>query len=50
MRERRRAAKPQPWPLTTLPADKLLTLAPSLRDQDIWRSSSPMRRGMLKQI
>jgi len=28
-------AKPQPWPLVTLPAAQLLTLTPSLRDQDM---------------
>jgi hypothetical protein len=43
------AAKPQPWPLTTLPADKLLTLVPSLRDQDLALIESDAR-GMLKQI
>ena len=42
-------AKPQPWPLTTLPADKLVTLAPSLRDQDLALIESDAR-GMLKQI
>ncbi|MCU1279849.1 MAG: hypothetical protein JWM53_3395 [bacterium] len=42
-------AKPQPWPLTTLPADKLLTLVPSLRDQDLALIESDAR-GKLKQI
>ncbi|MGZ3427070.1 MAG: hypothetical protein ACXVCV_10500, partial [Polyangia bacterium] len=42
-------AKPQPWPLTTLAADKLLTLVPSLRDQDLALIESDAR-GMLKQI
>ena len=39
----------EPWPLTTLPADKLLTLVPSLRDQDLALIESDSR-GMLKQI
>jgi hypothetical protein len=43
------SAKPQPWPLTTLPADKLLTLSPSLRDQDLALIESDAR-GKLKQI
>ena len=43
------AAKPQPWPLTTLPADKLLTLVPSLGEQDVALIESDPR-GMLKQI
>jgi ribosome-associated toxin RatA of RatAB toxin-antitoxin module len=42
-------AKPQPWPLTTLPTDKLLTLVPSLRDQDIALMEVDPR-GALKQI
>ncbi len=42
-------AKPKPWPLTTLPADKLLTLAPSLRNQDLALIESDPR-GKLKQI
>ena len=42
-------AKPQPWPLATLPADKLLTLASSLRDQDLALIESDAR-GMLKEI
>jgi len=41
-------AKPQPWPLTTLPADKLLTLTPSLGQQDLALIESDAR-GMLKQ-
>jgi hypothetical protein len=43
------SAKPQPWPLTTLPADKLLTLVPSLGEQDLALIESDAR-GMLKQI
>jgi ribosome-associated toxin RatA of RatAB toxin-antitoxin module len=43
------AAKPQPWPLTTLPADKILTLTPSLKDQDMALIESD-GRGKLKQI
>ncbi|HEX8952207.1 MAG TPA: hypothetical protein VF997_09920 [Polyangia bacterium] len=42
-------AKAQPWPLTTLPADKLLTLVPSLGAQDLALIESDAR-GMLKQI
>lgn len=42
-------AKPQPWPLTTLPADKLLTLVPSLREQDLALVESDAK-GALKQI
>ena len=42
-------AKAQPWPLTTLPADKLLTLVPSLRDQDMALIEVDPR-GALKQI
>jgi hypothetical protein len=42
-------AKPQPWPLTTLPADKILTLTPSLRDQDLALIESAPN-GTLKQI
>jgi hypothetical protein len=43
------SAAPKPWPLTTLPADKLLTLVPSLRDQDLALIESDAR-GALKQI
>ncbi|MDB4968493.1 MAG: hypothetical protein JWN44_4182 [Myxococcales bacterium] len=42
-------AKPQPWPLTTLPADKLLTLVSSMRDQDMALIEVDARGG-LKQI
>jgi hypothetical protein len=42
-------AKAQPWPLTTFPADKLLTLVPSLRDQDLALIESDPN-GKLKQI
>jgi hypothetical protein len=42
-------AKPQPWPLKTLPADKLITLVPSLKDQDIALIESAPN-GTLKQI
>ncbi len=42
-------AAPKPWPLTTLPADKLLTLIPSLRTQDMALIETDAR-GMLKQI
>ncbi|HEY1585325.1 MAG TPA: hypothetical protein VGH63_06520 [Polyangia bacterium] len=43
------SAKPQPWPLTTLPADKLLTLVPSLGEQDLALIESDAA-GKLKQI
>ena len=43
------SAKPKPWPLTTLPADKLLTLVPSLRDQDLALIES-LPDGRLRQI
>jgi ribosome-associated toxin RatA of RatAB toxin-antitoxin module len=43
------SAKARPWPLTTLPADKLLTLVPSLGEQDLALIESDAR-GMLKQI
>lgn len=42
-------AKPQPWPLATLPADKLLTLVPSLASQDLALIESAPN-GTLKQI
>ena len=42
-------AAPRPWPLTTLPADKILTLTPSLRDQDIALIESDSQ-GKLRQI
>ena len=42
-------AKPKPWPLTTLPADKILTLTPSLKDQDMALIESAPN-GTLKQI
>jgi hypothetical protein len=42
-------AAPKPWPLSTLPADKLLTLVPSLRDQDMALIESDAH-GMLKQL
>ena len=42
-------AAPKPWPLTTLPADQLLTLVPSLREEDLALIESDAR-GMLKQI
>jgi ribosome-associated toxin RatA of RatAB toxin-antitoxin module len=43
------AAKAQPWPLTTLPADKLLTLVPSLREQDMALIETDPK-GALKEI
>ena len=42
-------AKAKPWPLTTLPADKLLTLVPSLATQDLALIESAPN-GSLKQI
>lgn len=42
-------AAPKPWPLVTLPADKLLTLVPSLRDQDMALIESDAH-GLLRQI
>jgi hypothetical protein len=42
-------AKPKPWPLTTLPADQILTLTPSLKDQDMALIESAPN-GTLKQI
>ncbi len=42
-------ARPQPWPLATLPADKLLTLVPSLAAQDLALIESAPN-GTLKQI
>lgn len=43
------SAKAKPWPLTTLPADQILTLTPSLKDQDIALIESAPN-GTLKQI
>lgn len=43
------AAKPKPWPLTTLPAEQLETLTPSLHGEDIALIESDAR-GKLKQI
>jgi hypothetical protein len=42
-------AKPRPWPLTPLPGDKLLTLAPSLHQADLALIESD-GRGLLKQL
>src|SRR5437870_5825650 len=42
-------AAPQPWPLTPLPQDQLLALAPSLRDLDLALIEIDAR-GALKQL
>jgi hypothetical protein len=42
-------AKPKPWPLTFLPADKLMTLVPSLGTQDLALIET-QPNGALKQI